>query len=96
MATPLSTQLKWEIANPLWASSLNPLLANPFNSVQIISKFSLVAGINIINHMLGRTLLGWFITDIDGIASIYRSAPFNALTLTLTVSAPVVVNLGVY
>jgi hypothetical protein len=96
MATPLSTKLTWEAANPLWAQSLNPVIANPTNNIQIISNFPLKTGVNIINHMLGHTLIGWFLTDIQGIADIYRSAPFNALTLTLTVSAPVTVSIGVF
>lgn len=96
MATPLSTKLPWEAANPLWAQSLNPVIANPSNNIQIIQNFPLKAGVNVINHKLGHTLNGWFLTDIQGIATYFRSAPLNDLTLTLTVSAPVLASIGVF
>lgn len=96
MATPLSNKLDWEAANPLWAAALNPVLANPLNTATSLNNVSLVVGPNIINHKLGRTLQGWFVTDIQGVASIYRSAPFNSTTLTLVSDAAVTVNLGVF
>lgn len=96
MATPLSSKLNWEVANPLWATTLNPVIANPLNSITIVQDFALKSGVNIINHSLGRLMQGWFLTDIQGIATIYRSAPFNKLTLTLTSSAPVTCSIGVF
>ena len=39
---------------------------------------------------------GWIISDQSAAASIYRSAAFNDLTLTLTSSAPCTINLVVY
>ncbi len=96
MALALSSNLPWERMNPLLASSLNPLLANPTNSISIISNVRLIAGTNIVNHLLGHMMNGWFLVDIQGIATIYRSAPMNNLTLTLTASAPVTVSLGVF
>lgn len=96
MATPLSPKLDWEVANPIWASALNPVIANPLNTSKVLNNTSLKVGSNIINHGLGRTMLGWFVTDIQGIASIYRSAPMNATTLTLTSDAAVTVNIGVF
>lgn len=96
MATPLSNKLDWESANPLWASALNPVIANPLNTSRVLPNVALVVGSNIINHGLGRTLQGWFFTDIQGPGTIYRSAPFNASTLTLTSDAAVTVNLGVF
>ncbi len=79
-----------------WSSQLNPLLANPLNDVSILKNVSLVAGTNVINHLLGKVQQGWFLTDIQGAATIYRSAAFNGLTLTLTSSAPVICNIGVF
>jgi hypothetical protein len=60
-----------------WSSDLNPLIANPVNSVNVLKNISLKIGSNVINHKLGRNMQGWFITDIDGVATIYRSAPMN-------------------
>lgn len=92
----LSSKLDWNTANPIWAQALNPLIANPLNNMSVLTRIALVVGDNIINHSLGRMMTGWFLTDIQGIATVYRSAPFNAVTLTLTVSAAVTVNIGVF
>lgn len=79
-----------------WKSLLDPILANPLNNVSILKNVSLVTGTNTINHLLGRTQQGWFLTDIDAAATIYRSAAFNDKTLTLTSSANCVVSIGVF
>lgn len=79
-----------------WASELNPFLANPLNGVSILEGVSLINGVTVINHLLGQKQQGWFLLDINGAATIYRSAPFNSTTLTLTSSAAVTVNIGVF
>ena len=79
-----------------WASVLNPVLANPLNDVLILPNQVLTSGINVINHRLGQMLQGWFLTDIQGAATIYRSAPLSSTTLTLTSSAAVTCNIGVF
>lgn len=79
-----------------WRSILNPLLGNLLNNVSNLENISLINGVTVINHKLGQIQQGWFITDINGAAQIYRSATFNDKTLTLTSSAAVVVNIGVF
>lgn len=79
-----------------WKSLLDPILQNPLNNVSILKNVSLVTGTNTINHLLGRVQQGWFLTDIDAAATIYRSADFNDKTLTLTSSANCVVSIGVF
>lgn len=96
MSAPLSPKLDWELANPLWAQTLNPVLATPFLSGKAIVQINLKTGTNIINHGLGRMLRGWFPIDETAAATIYRSAPKNALTLTLTSNAVVTVDLWVF
>lgn len=96
MATQLSSNLDWSLANPLWASILNPVISNPTNAVQVLQNVNLLSGSNVINHRLGRQMQGWFVTDIQGSATIYRSAPFNNMTLTLTSNSAVTVNIGVF
>jgi hypothetical protein len=96
MAAPLSHKLVWELANPIWASTINPVLSAPTNNSNILKGILLSNGVNIINHGLGRLMQGWIITDIDGVATIYRSAPMNSSTITLTASASVVVNIEVF
>lgn len=79
-----------------WASELNPMLNNPMTSMQLLKNIDLIVGDNVINHRLGRQMQGWIITDINGVSQIYRSEPFNKLTLTLNSSAPVTVTLAVF
>lgn len=78
------------------ATQLNPLLANPVTKVTFLNNVALSNGSTVINHLLGRKMQGWFIVDITGAATIYRSSPLNDKTLTLTSSAAVTVNLGVF
>jgi hypothetical protein len=96
MAIPLSYKLEWVQANPLWASTLNPIIANPLNGTTILKSIELTNGVTVVNHLLGRLMQGWFIVDINAAATIYRSQPMNNLTLTLTSSAAVTVNIGVF
>lgn len=43
-----------------WKSALDPVLAMPINGGLILQRVQLVTGTNRINHLLGRTLRGWF------------------------------------
>lgn len=79
-----------------WKSLLDPILANPLNGISILESVKLINGVTVVNHKLGRTQQGWFLTDIQGAATVYRSAAFNNLTLTLTSSAAVTCNIGVF
>lgn len=79
-----------------WAGILNPFLANPSLQNNILTGVKLAIGATVVNHLLGRTPIGWRVVDIDGAVIPYRSAPFNPLTLTLTSSAAVTVSLEVF
>ncbi len=79
-----------------WQKELNPLLANPLSQGLLIRAIPLANGVTVVNHFLGRRMQGWLVSDVDGAATIYRSAPFNDLTLTLTSNAAVNVNLYVF
>lgn len=67
-----------------WTKELNPLLNIPQNQGIMLENIELQTGSNTINHLLGRKMQGWYILDQDALASIYRSKPLNATTLTLT------------
>lgn len=96
MAQPLSNKMDWELANPLWAAALNPIVANPILSGHALNNIILANGVTTVNHSLGRNMQGWIITDRNGAATIFRSQPFNSLTLTLTSSAAITLSLWVF
>jgi hypothetical protein len=79
-----------------WKSIIDPVIANPLNSVSILNNIALVSGNNQISHLLGQMQQGWFLTDIDAAATIYRYQPFNSTYLYLNASAPVTVSIGVF
>jgi len=79
-----------------WSSQLNPWLNNPLSQGVLLKDVALANGTTQIDHRLDRMMQGWFITDINGAATVYRSQPFNSDTLTLTSNAAVTVNLYVF
>jgi hypothetical protein len=82
-----------------WAAILNPVLQNPLNQASILKNISLSAGANIVPHMLGAALQGWYIIRQRAPSQIYDtqdSNPTPAITLTLQASTPVVVDLAVF
>lgn len=81
---------------PLWASILNPVIANQLLNGNLITNQVLGTGSNAINHLLGRLQVGWMIIDQNASAAIYRSQPLSTTTLTLTSSAPVTVSLWMF
>ena len=93
----LTTQLDWAKANPLWASKLNPILANLLVQGSQVLGIVLVANTpQTFNHFLGKNQTGFIVTDQSAAASVYRTQAFNDSTLTLEASANVTINLWVY
>lgn len=80
----------------IWRQILNVFKAQPYLNGNILTGIDLKIGANVIYHNLGQPQTGWVLTDITGIATIYRSAQFNSKTLTLTSSAAVTINLWVF
>lgn len=79
-----------------WSALIDPIIGRAQNKANIISNVSLNNGVTVVNHLLGRKMQGWYLADIQGAATIYRSQPLNDQTLTLTSSAAVTVNIGVF
>ena len=82
-----------------WKSILDVLLSNPSLQNLILQNISLINGSNVINHRLGRKLLGWRIIRLRASANIYDTQDSNstpALTLQLTSDADVSVDLEVF
>lgn len=80
----------------VWAQKLDPVLKNAILQGTQLTGVKLKNGATTFDHLLSRQMQGWFITDIDAAATVYRSQPFNATSLTLSSNAPATVNLWVY
>lgn len=85
-----------QLVQTKWKSEIDPVLNNPLTNPVILKDVSLINGVTVVNHRLGRTMQGWIVSDLNAAAQIYRSQPFNNLTITLTSSAACVVNLVVF
>lgn len=82
-----------------WKAVLDPLLSIPITQGSLLTGVKLSNGTTIINHKLGRKLVGWFVVGINGAATIFDNQANNQmsdLTLSLTSNAAVAVNLWVF
>lgn len=82
-----------------WAQQLNPLISNELVQGLLLQQVPLVNGVTVVNHRLGRKLVGWMVVGIDGAATIYDSQATNQtpqLTLVLNSNAAVNCNLWVF
>lgn len=82
-----------------WAQALNPIISNEILQGQLLTQENLINGTTIVNHRLGRKLIGWFVVGITGAATIYDNQAANQtpqLTLSLTSNAAVTANIWVF
>lgn len=82
-----------------WATELDPVITNPLVQGQLLTGIALANGTTVVNHRLGRKLIGWFIVGITGAATVYDNQAANQhpdLTLSLTSDAAVTCNLWVF
>lgn len=99
VAGELSSTLPWELASSKWSASINPMLANPLMSGQLIKDQVLVTGVNSINHGLQRKLRGYYVVLNSAAVTFYDSQASNQtpdLTLKLNASGPTTVSLYVF
>ncbi len=99
VAGSLSPHLTWELANPKWAATLNPLLANPIVGGLILPGIALTTGTNVISHKLGRKLQGYIVILKSADVTIYDTQATNQmpdLTLKLVASGAAAVSLYVF
>lgn len=89
--------LPWELASTRWADIIEPVLGvQPNVSPSFLINVELTTGINVVNHRLQRKPQGWVVVDKQAPGDVYRTAPYNTLTLTLTSSANMTVSLWIY
>lgn len=79
-----------------WKAAITPVIQNEINQGLLLTNINLINGVTVINHMLSRNMQGWMLADINAAATVYRSAPLNAVTLTLTSNAACVCSLWVF
>lgn len=82
-----------------WSQAIDPILINPLNSASVLKSVSLTSGANVVNHLLGAPLQGWYCSRIRASATVYDTQDTNQtpqLTLNLVASADVVVDLVVF
>ena len=101
MALPIfqTTDKTLSLMQTNWATQINPVLALPINSGNLLQNISLTAGSNVVNHLLSRKLQGWFLVRKRGSSDIYDTQDTNstqALTLNLQSSAAVSVDIYVF
>jgi len=79
--------------------SVNPVLNNPLLDGILLQSVALINGDTVVNHLLGRPLVGWFVTRRRAAATIYDKQDTNGtpnLTLVLNSSAAVTVDICVF
>jgi hypothetical protein len=98
--TSLPLQLPWDKSSTLWATQINPVLGCELVNGLLLRNVALVAGLNTVNHKLGRKLIGWFPTRIQGTSATFydeqNSNQMPALTLALVASTAVTIDLWVF
>lgn len=95
----LPQKLPLELMRTQWSQAIDPVITNPLNNASILKNVSLMTGANVINHKLGQNLQGWWIIRQRASASVFDTQDTNQipqLTLNLTSSANVVVDLAVF
>lgn len=74
---------------------LTPIATIPQNDGAAIRQVKLLTGINRIAQPLTRKPLGWYVTDKDTTADIYRSA-WDSRTVTLVTDNDVTVDIWIF
>jgi hypothetical protein len=103
VAGKLSANLSWQLANPLWASQINPLFTSVANLENVainggyqIKNISLTASTpKAVAHTLGSVPIGWFVVDNTANATIWRTA-WTQQTITLESSANTTISIWVF
>lgn len=99
MAGNLSSKLDWPLANPRWASILNPIIENPIVGGNLLQGISVVTGTNVINHGLQEKLQGYIVVMNNANVTFYDSQASNPkpdLTLQLVASGAAKISLYVF
>jgi hypothetical protein len=95
----LPQKLDYEKMLTTWAQQLNPIIANPILNNGLLQNIVLKTGTNVINHKLGRKLIGWQTTRVRQPVGLHDEQDTNQtpqLTLVLVSDADVTIDLVVF
>lgn len=95
----LPLKLPWELAQTKWKTALTPVIQAEIVNGLLLTSIPLAMGDNVINHKLGRKLIGWIIVGQNASATFYDKQASNQtpdLTLVLNSSAAVTANIWVF
>jgi hypothetical protein len=74
---------------------LSQITKKPIVDGELLTNIILPAGSFRVNHKLGRTPLGFILSDINAAVTVHREA-WDSNTITLNASGPVTISLWVY
>lgn len=95
----LPQQLPLDQMSTRWASIIEPVLNASIVNGQLLENVALINGTTIVNHRLGRKLIGWIVVGRNAASTIYDNQATNQrpqLTLSLTSNAAVTCTLWVF
>jgi hypothetical protein len=95
----LPQKLPLALLETQWAQQIDPVLANPILKGQLLQNIVLINGTTIVNHKLGRKLIGWFPVGQTSPANLSDNQATNQmpqLTLSLNSTAATTVSLWVF
>lgn len=75
MSLPLNLPL--DQLQTRWKSEIDPVLANLLVQGRLVTGVSLLSGVNVINHGLGRPLVGWLAVGQSAASALYDSQAVN-------------------
>ncbi len=94
MALPIKLPL--DLMQTKWSAELNPVLANPITSGNLLQGIAIVTGKNVINHGLGAKLQGYIIVLNSAAVTFHDTQstnPMTNLTLDLIASGPTTISI---
>lgn len=80
----------------VWKAAISPAIQSDIVQGRLVEAINLDTAPVTFNHLLGRKMIGWVVSDQNAPALIARTQPLNDKNLTLTASAPVTVSLWVF
>ncbi len=91
MALPLLRS--FDLLQNQWKSILDPIVANAILQGIAVNNVAIATSATDVPVKLGRTMQGFFITDINANAVVWRTAALSADILTLQASAACTISL---